>query len=551
VVPPGYRADVIHPWGEPLREGPAWDPQARNTSADQEQQAGMQHDGMHFFPLPAGSDASDHGLLVMNHESIDDGMLHPDGTLGWSAEKVRKAQAAVGISVIEVRLRDGRFVVQKDSPYARRIHARTPLALSGPAAGHPLLRTAADPTGRRVLGTFSNCASGQTPWGTYLSCEENVTDHFASSSGQVPPEHARYRITPGGWVDYRWHEHDPRFDVAAEPHEPNRCGWVVELDPYDPASVPVKRTALGRFKHENAAVTRARDGRIVVYSGDDQVFERIYKFVSRDPWVPGGPRDVLDHGTLHVARFDGSGRGRWMALEHGRHGLTAEVGFPDQAHVLVRTRQAADVVGGTPMDRPEWIAVQPGSGDVYCALTNNVLRGQPGHPGPDPANPRAPNTLGHILRWREAGGDAAATEFAWDVFLLCDEKGSDAFGCPDGLAFDHRGVLWIQTDVSGFVTGRPPYDVLGNNMMLAADPATGEVRRFLTGPPGCEIAGLAFTPDDRTVFVNVMHPGRGEARSSDPGHPTALSRWPDGDASGRPRSATVVIRRTDGGVIGT
>jgi secreted PhoX family phosphatase len=552
VVPSGYRADVIFPWGEPLGQGPDWDPGARNTAEDQEQQAGMQHDGMHFFPLPAGSASSEHGLLVMNHESVDDGLLHADGTATWSLEKVRKAQAAVGVSVIEVRLVGGRFVVQRSSPFARRIHARTPLALSGPAAGHPLLQTKADPTGRRVLGTFSNCASGQTPWGTYLTCEENVTDHFGSSTGVVLPDHTRYRILPAGVTGYGWHDHDPRFDVAREPNEPNRCGWVVEIDPYDPASTPVKRTALGRFKHENAAVTLARDGRVVVYSGDDQVFERIYKFVSRFPWVAGGPRDVLDHGTLHVARFDEDGRGRWIALEQGRNGLTAEAGFPDQAHVLVRTRQAADLVGATPMDRPEWIAVHPDTGDVCCSLTNNALRGRPGYPGPDAANPAAPNELGHVVRWRETGGDAAAEDFTWDILVRgrADDDGEgDGFGCPDGLAFDGRGLLWIQTDAP--TSGRAPYATLGNNMMLAADPVSGEVRRFLTGPRGCEIAGLAFTPDGRTLFINVMHPGKGDSRNSDPLRPTAISTWPDGDPAGRPRSATLVIRRTDGGVIGT
>jgi secreted PhoX family phosphatase len=340
---------------------------------------------------------------------------------------------------------------------------------------------------------------------------------------------------------------------------------VVEIDPYDPQRQPVKRTALGRFKHEGAAVTLAADRRVVVYMGDDERFEYVYKFVSKAPFRPGDREAnlrLLDDGTLHVARFNADGSGEWRELTHGRNGLDDAAGFADQAEVLIQARSAADRVGGTRMDRPEWIAVHPTTREVYCALTNNSLRGREGHPAADPANPRAGNVFGHIVRWREEGGDPAAARFAWDVFVLGGDPAlgdpvkrgtikGDAFGSPDGLWFDPRGVLWIQTDVSGRDLNKGDYANLGNNQMLAADPTAGEIRRFLTGPNGCEITGVVMTPDLRTMFVNVQHPGETAGERSDPARPTAVSRWPDGPAGGRPRSATIVIRRRDGGVIGS
>jgi secreted PhoX family phosphatase len=558
MVPEGYVAEVIAAWGEPVGLAgnmPAWRDDASASAADQAAQMGMHHDGIHYVAL----DASRRGLLVMNHEYVDDGLLHADGTAGWSLEKVRKAQNAHGMSVIEVAQRDGRWQLVRPSGYARRITAATPIAISGPAAGHRLMCTAADPQGRTVLGTLNNCASGLTPWGTCLSGEENFAVYF--DGGGTPDAHQRrwgLRRASG----YRWAEHDERFDARRHPNEFNRFGWIVEIDPTDPSSVPVKRTAIGRAAHEGAWVAVTRDGRAVVYSGEDARFEYLYKFVSRDRIAPGGAkanRDLLDHGTLYVARFDADGTGRWLPLVQGEGPLGAAAGFADQGEVLIRSRQASDLLGATRMDRPEWVAIDPRSGEVYCTLTNNPARGLPGHPGVDAANPRAGNTMGSIIRWKEAG-DFDGLRFAWNHLVFAgdpsldraDARGNvrgDIFACPDGLAFDARGVLWIQTDAHATQRFEGEFVNLGNNQMLACDVRTGEIRRFLTGPAHCEVTGLTFTPDLRTMFVNIQHPGESPIGRSDPAHPCRFSSWPDG--GGRPRSATVVVRRRDGGTIGT
>ncbi len=565
-VPPGYDAAVLYAWGDAVGHPsgfPAFKPDATNTADEQALQAGMHHDGIHYFPLPYGTDSSRHGLLAMNHEYTDDGLLHSDGFANWSAEKVRKSQNATGAAVIEVELRDGKWSVVRPSKYARRITARTPMRISGPAAGVPGMRTAADASGRQALGTINNCAHGYTPWGTYLTCEENWDGYFANT-GAMTADHRRQGINPKG-RGYRWHEFDERFDAGKHPNEPNRFGWIVEFDPYEPAAEPVKRTALGRFSHEGAWPAVANGGRIVIYLGDDRVFEYIYKFVSRDRVNPAdraANRDLLDHGTLYVARFHEDGTGEWSALVHGEGKLNNEGGFADQAEVLIKTRQAADALGATRMDRPEWIAVHPRTKEVYCTLTNNANRGTAQVPGLNAANPRSNNVFGHIIRWREDGNDPAALKFKWDIFVFAGdphhpEEGKrgnikgDAFGSPDGLWFDDSGLLWIQTDVSTSTLNKGHYERIGNNQMLCADTRSGEIRRFLTGPRGCEVTGVIMTPDARTMFVNIQHPGESASERSDPKQPQAVSTWPDGPAGGRPRSATVVIRRNDGGVIGT
>jgi secreted PhoX family phosphatase len=579
VVPPEYTWQVVNAWGDPIMPAaPDFKPDASQSAAEQAMQSGMFHDGMHYFPLPKGSNSSSHGLIAINYEYTDDNLLTSEGMTNWSAEKVQKSKNAHGLGVYEVRFDGKAWKTVKDSQYGRRITADTPFTVKGPAAGHSWMQTAADPEGKTVKGTFQNCANGYTPWGTYLSCEENFTAYFVNDSGKIPRTQDRYGIptTKNSW-GFRWQEFDERFDAVKHPNECNRFGWIVEFDPYDWKSVPVKHTAMGRMAHEGAMLSLAPDGRVVYYMGDDDYrskFEHIYKFVSAKPYVKDGGyqanSSMLDEGTLYAAKFNADGSGEWIELTHGKNGLTADNGFNSQAEVVIDARTAGDVAGATYMDRPEWIAVHPKTKEVYVTLSNNTSRGK-GSPlhqkdpvGADAANPRAPNLMGHIVRWREANGDPTSTRFEWDVFLLAgDPAHSDplkrgnttlAFGQPDGLYCDRRGVLWIQTDSSAQNMATKDWDNIGNNQMLAADPQTGEVRRFLTGPVGCEITATQFTPDLRTMFVNIQHPGEApqpHPGRNDPKNPKAISSWPDGEKGGRPRSATIAIRRVDGGIVGT
>jgi len=559
-VPEGYTYQVIAPWGDPVGmsgENHAFKDDASNSAAHQETQLGMNHDGIHYF----AQEGSKSGLLAMNHEYVDHGLLFTDGMATWTAEKVRKSQAAHGVSIIEVEDKAGKWNVVNPSPWGRRITANTRTEMSGPAMGHALLKTASDPAGRVVLGTLNNCASGITPWGTYLTSEENFINYF--SGGDSLSEHEkRWGLKKGGG-GYRWHEHDARFDAVKNPNEPNRFGWIVEIDPYNPSSTPMKRSAMGRGAHEGATVAVTKDNRAVVYMGEDARFEYIYKFVSRDAIKSGGAAanaTLLDHGTLYVAKFNADGKGQWIALTHGQGPLTTANGFNDQGDVLIKARQASDLLGATKMDRPEWIEVDK-EGWVYATLTNNSNRGGDKQPAVDAANPRANNTQGSIIRWKE-DGDFGARSFAWNHFIMAGDpsleraqaKGSikgDMFSCPDGLWVDGRGILWIQCDMSTSAMGKGDLKNFGNNMMLAADTKTGEVRRFLVGPAGCEITGATSTPDGKTMFINVQHPGEPANEISDPKNPRAVSNWPEKKANGRPRSATVVIRKVDGGVVGT
>lgn len=564
-LPPGYRSSVLISWGQPLHaNGPAFDPSGNGTAKMQELQFGDNNDGMSLFTFPGDKpETAGRALMAINNEYTNYRYLFDHGKDPQSAEDVHKAQASEGVSVIEVK-RDGQqWTFVQGSKYNRRIHGNTPIHLSGPAAGHEWLKTAADKTGKNVLGTFQNCANGKTPWGTYLTCEENFTDCFGSSDPAQTFDAAtkRYGVTAAS-KEVNWHLHDPRFDVAKNPNEPNRHGWVVEIDPFDPKSTPVKRTALGRFKHENAALTETRDGRVVVYMGDDERGEFIYKFVSRDKvdhQNPKANRDILDHGTLYVAQFDGGdsnpdrpkGQGRWVELTHGKNGIDAASGFASQAEVLIHARLAASQVKATRMDRPEWIVVSPKDGQVYCTLTNNIKRGDEGQPVGGP-NPRAKNQYGQILRWQETGSDAAAMDFAWDLFVVAGNPGVHAgtpqggssninaqnmFNSPDGLGFDMAGRLWILTD--GDSTNAGDFAGMGNNQMLCADPASGEIRRFMVGPVGCEVTGISFAPDQKALFVGIQHPGENGG-----------STFPEHLPNGKPRSSVMVITREDGGVIG-
>lgn len=556
-IAPGYRAEVLISWGEPLVDGaPAFDPQGNNSAADQEKQFGDNNDGMSFFAID-----DNRGVMAINNEYVNEQYLFAHGgSKAISAEDVKKSQAAHGVSVVEVARGEGnRWHVVRPSRYNRRITANTLMHFSGPAAGNAALQTAADPEGKTVLGTFGNCANGKTLWGTYLTCEENFDTYFGTKvAGFTPDAHQKRYTLKASEPERNWSDFDERFDVAKNPNEFNRHGWIVEIDPLDPTSVPIKRTALGRFKHENAAVTVAKSGELVVYMGDDERGEYIYKYVSRgkvDHANPTANRALLDEGTLYVAVFEGDkngtplkGTGRWLALVHGQNGLTAENGFADQAAILINARAAADVVKATRMDRPEWIAVNPHDGRAYCTLTNNNKRGNEKMPV-DAANPRPDNIYGQIIRWDERG-DATAQQFSWDIFVLCGnpiahpqgvQRGTpnitaeNTFNSPDGLGFDGAGRLWILTD--GKYSNEGDYQGQGNNQMLVGDPESGEIRRFMVGPKSCELTGITFTPDYKTLFVNVQHPGE-EGDSHFPGN------------SPRPRSSVMMITREDGGVLG-
>jgi secreted PhoX family phosphatase len=590
VVPEGYQAQILAPWGSALfADSPAWKGDASETADEQARQVGDNHDGMHFFAIP-GADSGSEGLLVMNHEYTNYEYLFAPGPdpldplEPWSLDKVRKAQNAHGISVLHVRRNSaGKWEIVIGSYYNRRLTGRSPMDITGPAAGHALMKTSADTTGTRVLGTLNNCGAGRTPWGTYLTCEENFNGYFGTTSGSDTRTAlmTRYGINAAG-TGYRWEEFDDRFDYAKEANESNRFGWIVEIDPYDPASLPKKRTALGRFKHENAALTISKEGYVVVYLGDDQANDYIYKFVSSAKFNRtnmSANRDLLDSGKLYVAKFtngatsgDAMGVGQWILLDKTANAtLAADATFADQAEVLIKTRQAADAVGATKMDRPEWVAVHPATQEVYCTLTNNS-----GRSVTDDANPRTSNRWGQIIRWQEAGNDpASVADFEWDLFVIAGNPnafsdaraGSDnitvdnTFNSPDGLAFDAEGRLWIQTDGNYSNTGN--YLGQGNNQMLVADVKSGKIDRFLVGPSGCEITGIDWTPDGKTLFINVQHPGEASGHPRQPtptggmtleeylsSNPTSFCTWPDRDPDSRPRSATVVVTRTDGKKIG-
>lgn len=548
IIPNGFKWHVVASWGDPLwSDGAPFDDPTRGNGSTQERAFGDNNDGMSFF-----TDQGRH-YLVINNEYVNRSIMfgNRDSNLPETADDIRKGKAGHGVTVMEISMTDGRWSPVIDSPKNRRITADTPMDITGPARGHDLLKTAADPMGIRVLGTFNNCGNGTTPWGTYLTCEENFNGYFSSSDEDIDIGPAFYRYGIGKRDrGYNWAMTDERFDIAKHPNEPNRFGYVVEFDPMDPTSTPKKRTALGRFKHENAELVVNADGRVVVYLGDDERGEFLYKFVSTGKFAPGQRNaDILDDGILYVAKFSDDMSGEWLPLTPETTGMTS------QADICIHTRQAASAVGATTMDRPEWVAAHPGRAEIYCALTNNKNRGKKPNRGGDPTpaggpNPRDNNRYGQIVRWRPTGEDHTSDTFTWDLFVLAgnptvhkdayagSEKihAGNMFNSPDGLRFDSQGYLWIQTD--GKYSNKGNFAGMGNNQMLVGDPATGDIRRFMVGPNGCEITGLTWSADKKTMFVGIQHPGeRGN------------SHFPGGDNS-VPRSSVIAVTRDDGGEIG-
>jgi secreted PhoX family phosphatase len=585
VVPAGYKVQVFAPWGTPIRsDAPAFAPGA-TTGADQALQVGSHHDGMHYFPIDG---SSTDGLLVMNHEYIEPRLLHAakwagqalDGdTVVFDANGLRDDDEVLaelnahGVTILHVtRGPDGQWAIT-DDVLNRRITGLTPMMIAGPAAGSAHLVTRYSPDGTATRGTLNNCAHGVTPWNTYMAAEENWAGYFVNASGEMPREQDRYGV-PDDASRYGWDKAAAqaddyiRFNLAATGasaaedyrNEANTFGWMVEIDPFTPDAMPVKRTALGRFAHEGVVFAPAVAGQpVVCYSGDDSRFEYIYKFVSAGTFEPGVTDGaILDDGTLYAARFNDDGTGEWLALAPGQNGLTPENGFADLADILVNTRLAADTAGATKMDRPEWGTVDPNSGLVYFTLTNNNRRALT---QVDAVNPRAENNFGSIVRWGYADNNHAATTFNWELFVLAGTPvqsrtlagaalGDDnLFACPDGLWCDAQSRLWIQTDMGDIAPDQSgPLAPFGMNAMLAADPATGDIRRFLTGPWGQEITGVITTPDGTSMFVNVQHPGS-HASAEDFAAGTFGSGFPDYNGS-VPRSATLIITRDDGGIIG-
>ncbi len=541
-VPEGYSWQSVAKWGQPLfSDAEPFDPQNAVGVASSDRVFGENTDGMEAFVVGGRQ------VIAVNHEYVNTKINLPQNVDGvpTSADDVLTLQNMQGVTVMEVAEGPDGWDIVVDSDLNRRITHNTPMTLAGPAAGHPLVQTAADPAGTTALGTMNNCGAGKTPWGTYLTCEENFNGYFGSTDPEFerPEDYARYGIGLEG--RYAYEKYDERFDISQNPNEPRRFGYIVEIDPSDPNSTPIKHTALGRFKHENAAAVIAPDGRVVVYMGDDERGEFMYKYVSNGVYTPGGPTsELLDDGQLYVAKFDNDLTGKWVAL-------TPEATGMDEAEIAIFSRVAASKVGATTMDRPEWVAVNPVAAEGYCCLTNNRNRGIKSNAGGDPTpvngpNPRAENNYGQIVRWYPSNDDHGSDTFTWDLYVMAgnptvhdDRYGGspninegNLFNSPDGMMFDSTGLLWIQTD--GNDSNADGFAGMGNNQMLAGDPATGQIERFLTGPQGSEVTGLTWSADRRTMFVGIQHPD---------------APFPDGEGV-LPRSTIIAIKRADNAPVG-
>jgi secreted PhoX family phosphatase len=553
-VAEGYRSQVLIAWGDPLFEDVPDFVVDQLTAASQERRFGFNADFVMYLALGNPNK----GLLWVNHEYSDGKMMF----VGYDAKNPSREQvdielAAHGGSVVQIaKDLDGTWLIDRSSPYNRRITATTQIRITGPAAGDTLLQTSADRTGTSVIGMLNNCGGGRTPWGTILTAEENFNQYFANAA-QAPDDgrraaHQRYGVTAAA-SERLWEKYHPRFDVAQEPNEPFRYGWIVEIDPFDPNWVPAKRTALGRFKHEAAAGTTSSNGNYVVYMGDDERFDYVYKFVTSRP-VDLDNRaanlSLLDDGTLFVARFDDNGSGAWLPMVFGQGPLTAANGFSSQADVLTRARFAGDALGATKMDRPEDVEVNPVSGKVYVTLTNNTNRGTEGNPGTDSANPRPRNAWGHMLELTEADGNHASDHFTWEIFMLAGDPADASTyfaGFPkdqvspiasmDNIAFDDSGNLWIATD------GQPSAIKVNDGVfgVPTAGPERGHVKQILSAVVGSVVASLAVDSPSQSMFVSIQHPGEGGTLTE----PT--SHWPNGSIA---LPAVVVVTRQDGGPLG-
>lgn len=563
-VAEGYDAQMLLRWGDPLfPDAPEFDPMKQTPEA-QARQFGYNTDYIGFIPF---NGSSDHGLLVANHEYTNEELMFPgvgvqdskDANFSkMTKELVDIEIAAHGGAVVEIRRVDEKWQVVKDSKYNRRITAATPMEITGPAAGHDRMKTAADGTGRKVNGMINNCAGGVTPWGTWLSCEENFNGYFWGKLGDDHTEAKNYKRYGLGTPAYAWGKYYDRFDLTKEPNEANRFGWVVEIDPFDPNFVPKKRTALGRTKHEGAAGITNSDGRYVVYLGDDERFDYVYKFVTAgkvDPQNRAANFGLLDEGILYVAKYNPDGTGTWLPMVHGQAPLTEANGFRSQADVLIETRPAADLLGATKMDRPEDIEANQQTNRVYVMLTNNTRRKED---QVDAANPRANNAFGHIVEMMPEGGNHAATAFTWEVLVKCGDPSVAAvgatfssettkngwFGMPDNCAIDSQGRLWISTDGNNAkATGRAD----GLWALETEGERRGTAKHFFRVPIGGELCGPFFTPNDESLFLAVQHPSEVDEGTSTFENPA--TRWPDFKDNMPTRPSVLVITKQGGGKI--
>ena len=552
-VAEGYSAQVLVRWGDPLFENAQkFDPH-NQTQASQLSQFGYNNDFIGYLPLPLGGSASDKGLLVVNHEYTNADLMHPNAP---KPRELTEAQtnvdiAAHGLSVIEISQSQQTWQINQSSLYTRRITPNTEMEFSGAARGNTRLKDMYSPDGIATLGTFGNCAGGVTPWGTILTGEENVDYYFTGNPKNTPEaeNYARFSMRTN-WRT--WGKFNPRWDLEQNPQGALHVGWIVEIDPYDPNSAPKKRTSLGRCKHEGCNVFIDSENNVVAYTGDDQRFEYIYKFVSKNKYDPKNRNnnlDILDEGTLFVAKFHNTGELEWLPLLFNNGPLTLENGFASQGDVCIDVRKAADLVGATPMDRPEDIEVNPKNGRVYAMLTNNSKRKTEQVDG---ANPRAHNDHGQIIEFWPESGNHAETTFKWDLFLLAgdptktitkyhpDISENGWLSSPDNCAFDHHGNLWIATDgaeKANVADGLWATEVKGRNKALT--------KRFLRTPKGAELCGPYFTPDTTTLFVAIQHPASGS------NYHNPKTRWPDFDEQLPPRPSVVAITKDDGGVIGS
>lgn len=563
-VADGYTAEVLIRWGEPLlSNGPSFSWPSM-TERNQLQQFGYNND---FLAL---LEHDGHWLLTVNHESTSAQLMFPgeERYTSTSLDDAPVEMAAHGLSIVEVTQdADGHWTVVKDSRFNRRITLDTPMKISGPVTGYTRVMTPEDPQGQVVRGTVHNCSGGITPWGTILTCEENILYYFGGEEGDSQEELAYRRYNIGYSKAYRWYEVEKRFDLGHAPKQPNRYGWVVEIDPTDPTSEPIKRTALGRFYHESANPILNKDGRIVIYMGDDGYFEYLYRFVSSQSHVPHQVQsrleygDILDDGELSVALFHENGTVEWIPLAFGTLGLTPENGFHCQEDVLIEARRAGDIVGATPMDRCEDVEPNPITNRVYINCTKNPKRGTKEYPTSGPANPRNENQSGHTIELIPPEQDHASMVMIWDILLMGTEpvesQESDAdflslervtqaskstavvLACPDNAAIDPLGRLWVTTDGSEEVLGIAD----GVYAVETTGRRRGELRRLFSAPMGAEVTGPCFAPDGRTLFVSVQHPGKYPS-----GKMTNL--WPDFDPRLPARPSVVVIRRLDGGIVG-